>query len=266
MSGGSTSAADAVTFQNVQKWFPTPTGQLQALASVNFSAPGRTVTAIVGPSGCGKSTLLHIAAGLDTQYTGTVSLPDGVGPGGMAYVFQAPRLLPWLSAAQNVSFVLEERGQPRREAVPAARRALAMVGLTGFEDRFPGQLSGGMQQRVALARALATEPSVLLMDEPFGALDEITARRLRAELLRLHEVTPHTVLFVTHNVTEAAFLADRVVVMSARPGRIVAEVPVEVPHPRDYDDPAVTTVAREITRHLQAHEGAARTHGTARGS
>jgi len=246
-------SADAVTFHDVQKWFPTPKGRLQALAGVSFSAPGRTLTAIVGPSGCGKSTLLHIAAGLDTQYTGTVTLPAGVARRDMAYVFQAPRLLPWLSAAQNISFVLEERGQPGRDAVAAARRALAMVGLTGFEDRFPDQLSGGMQQRVALARALATEPSVLLMDEPFGALDEITARRLRSELLRLHEASSHTVLFVTHNVTEAAFLADQVVVMSARPGRIVAEVPVALPHPRSYDDPAVATVAREITQHLQAH-------------
>jgi ABC-type nitrate/sulfonate/bicarbonate transport system ATPase subunit len=245
-------AADAVAFQDVQKWFPTPNGQLQALAGVSFSAPGRALTAIVGPSGCGKSTLLHIAAGLDTQYTGTVTLPAGVDARGMAYVFQAPRLLPWLTAAQNVSFVLEERGQSGREAAQAARRALAMVGLVGFEDRFPSQLSGGMQQRVALARALATEPRVLLMDEPFGSLDEITARRLRAELLRLHEANPQTVLFVTHNVTEAAFLADRVVVMSARPGRIVAEIPVNLPHPRDYDDPAITAVAREITRHLRA--------------
>jgi NitT/TauT family transport system ATP-binding protein len=225
-----------------------------ALERIDLSIAEHEFVTIVGPSGCGKSTLLHIASGLDTQYTGTVTLPDGVGPRGMAYVFQAPRLLPWLTAGQNVSFVLEERGQPRRDAVPAARRALAMVGLTGFEDRFPGQLSGGMQQRVALARALATEPGVLLMDEPFGALDEITARRLRAELLRLHEANPHTVLFVTHNVTEAAFLADQVMVMSARPGTIVAEVPVTLPHPRDYDDPDVTTVAREITRHLQAHE------------
>jgi NitT/TauT family transport system ATP-binding protein len=108
-----------------------------------------------------------------------------------------------------------------------------------------------MQQRVALARALATEPAVLLMDEPFGSLDEITARRLRAELLRLHEANPRTALFVTHNVTEAAFLADRVIIMSPRPGRILAEIPVELPHPRDYDDPAVTAVAREITRMLE---------------
>jgi NitT/TauT family transport system ATP-binding protein len=246
-----------VTFRDIEKWFPTPGGRLQALAGITLSAPGRTLTAIVGPSGCGKSTLLHIAAGLDTQYSGEVILPAGVGRQGLAYVFQAPRLLPWLTAAQNVSFVLEERGQSGqsglsgRDAADAARRTLGMVGLAGFEDRFPGQLSGGMQQRVALARALATEPAVLLMDEPFGSLDEITARRLRAELLRLHEASPHTVLFVTHNVTEAAFLADRVVVMSARPGRIIAEVPVNLPHPRDYDDPAVTTVAREITRHLQ---------------
>jgi NitT/TauT family transport system ATP-binding protein len=252
LSGRPGAPADAVTFRDIQKWFPTATGQVQALAGVSFSAPGRTLTAIVGPSGCGKSTLLHIAAGLDTQFSGTVILPDGVGGRGLAYVFQAPRLLPWLTATQNVSFVLEERGQPAQDAEAAARRALGMVGLAGFEDRFPGQLSGGMQQRVALARALATEPGVLLMDEPFGSLDEITARHLRAELLRLHEANPHTVLFVTHNVTEAAFLADRVVVMSGRPGRIVAEIPVDLPHPRDYDDPAITAVAREIT-HLLRH-------------
>ena len=242
--------SDALAFQNVEKWFPTPNGRLQALAGISMSAPSRTFTAIVGPSGCGKSTLLHIAAGLDSQYSGTVILPPGVTSRGFAYVFQAPRLLPWLTSEQNVSFVLEERGQPRQQARAAARKTLDMVGLTGFEDRFPGQLSGGMQQRVALARALATDPDVLLMDEPFGSLDEITARRLRAELLRLHEASPHTVLFVTHNVTEAAFLADRVVVMSARPGRIVAELPVDLPHPREYDDPAVTEVAREIVGYL----------------
>ena len=246
------SGSEALTFENVEKWFPTPEGGLQALAGVSLAAPSRTFTAIVGPSGCGKSTLLHIAAGLDSQYTGRVILAPGVTSRGLAYVFQAPRLLPWLTAEQNVSFVLEERGQSRPQARAAARRSLDMVGLTGFEDRFPGQLSGGMQQRVALARALATDPDVLLMDEPFGSLDEITARRLRAELLRLHEASPHTVLFVTHNVTEAAFLADRVVVMSARPGRIVAELPVNLAHPRDYDDPAVTQAAREIVQYLEA--------------
>ncbi len=242
---------EALTFRNVEKWFPTPHGPLQALAGVDLAAPRQTFTALVGPSGCGKTTLLHIAAGLDTQYSGEVILPAGTGKRGLACVFQAPRLLPWLTSAQNVSFVLEERGQPRRDARAAAGRALELVGLGGFEDRFPGQLSGGMQQRVALARALATEPDVLLMDEPFGSLDEITARRLRGELLRLHEATPHTVLFITHNVTEAAFLADRVAVMSARPGRIIAEIAVDLPHPRDYDDPAVSRVAREITQLLQ---------------
>jgi NitT/TauT family transport system ATP-binding protein len=244
-------SADALTFRNVDKWFATPDGPLQALAGVWLQVPGLAFTAIVGPSGCGKSTLLHIAAGLDTQFSGDVILPAGRGRQDLACVFQAPRLLPWLTAVQNVSFVLEERGQSRRDARTNAARMLASVGLEGFEDRFPGQLSGGMQQRVALARALATEPAVLLMDEPFGALDEITARRLRAELLRLHEAGPRTVLFVTHNVTEAAFLADRVVVMSPRPGRIIAEVPVNLPHPRDYDDPAVTTVARQITQLLE---------------
>jgi NitT/TauT family transport system ATP-binding protein len=243
--------SDALAFRNVDKWFPTPNGQLQVLAGISLSAPSRTFTAIVGPSGCGKSTLLHIAAGLDTQFIGDVILPPGTGRQGLAYVFQAPRLLPWLTAAQNVGFILEERGQSQRDAQAGSLRALATVGLGGFEHRFPGQLSGGMQQRVALARALATEPDVLLMDEPFGSLDEITARRLRAELLRLHEASPHTILFVTHNVTEAAFLADRVVVMSPRPGRIVAEVAVTLPHPRDYDDPAVTAVARQITQLLE---------------
>jgi NitT/TauT family transport system ATP-binding protein len=251
MSAAPATAVGTLTFRNVEKWFPTPRGPLQALAGISLDAAGQTFTAIVGPSGCGKSTLLHIAAGLDTRYSGEVILPHGVGRQDLAYVFQQPRLLPWLTAARNVSFILEERGHSRRDAQAAATMALEMVGLIGFEDRFPAQLSGGMQQRVALARALATEPDVLLMDEPFGALDEITARRLRSELLKLHEASPHTVLFVTHNVTEAAFLADRVVVMSPRPGRIVAEIPVELPHPRDYDDPDVAAVARQITRLLE---------------
>jgi ABC-type nitrate/sulfonate/bicarbonate transport system ATPase subunit len=245
--------AGALTFRNVRKWFRSAGGAVHALDDVSLDVPARSFTAIVGPSGCGKSTLLHIAAGLDTAFEGELSIgrAPGAAGGGVAYVFQAPRLLPWLSAEANVSFILQERGASGQAARETARRYLELVGLHGFTDRYPGQLSGGMQQRVALARALTTEPSVLLMDEPFGALDEITARRLRAELLRIHAEQPHTVLFVTHNVTEAAYLADRVVVMSPRPGRIVAEVPVDLPRPRDYDDAAVTAVAREITRHLE---------------
>jgi ABC-type nitrate/sulfonate/bicarbonate transport system ATPase subunit len=159
-----------------------------------------------------------------------------------------------MNIAQNVAFVLEPTGQTRKEATATAMHYLQLVGLEGFEHSYPAQLSGGMQQRAAMARALAVEPEVMLMDEPLGSLDELTARRMRAELLRLFEDSPRTVLFITHNVTEAAFLADQVIVMSGRPGRIVAQIPVDLPKPRDYDDPLVAAIAHEIVRQLHLDE------------
>ncbi len=240
---------EALVFRHVGKRFDSANGSVEALRGLSLQVPADRFTAIVGPSGCGKSTLLHIAAGLDTQFSGEYVLSASCSR--IAYVFQIPRLLPWLTAVQNVQFVLDAQGQSRREAHAIAGKYLNLVGLGGFADRFPAQLSGGMQQRVALARALAIEPDVMLMDEPFAALDELTAQRLRGELLLLYDAAPRTVLFVTHNVTEAAFLADRVVVMSPRPGRVLAEISVDLPRPRDYNDASVAAVAREIVSHLQ---------------
>ena len=246
-----TVAAPAISFRDIGKVFASPAGAVTALEGASFDVADKQFTALVGPSGCGKSTLLHIAAGLDTQYTGSMSSHDPALAQRRACVFQAPRLLPWLTAQRNVEFVLKERAMYRAQTAAEAHRFLELVGLQGFEDRFPSQLSGGMQQRVSLARALVIDPSVLLMDEPFSALDELTARRLRIELLRLHEAQPHTVLFVTHNVTEAAYLADRVIIMSPRPGRIVTEIPVDIPYPRDYESIEVAAVARKIVHHLK---------------
>lgn len=237
-----------VAFRNVGKKFQTSQGTIEALCGFDLEVPPDSFMALVGPSGCGKSTLLHIAAGLDTDYSGECLVTPA--DCRRAYLFQTPRLLPWLSAEQNVAFVLEIHGTKGRAAIDEARRYLRLVGLAGFERAFPNHLSGGMQQRVALARALAVGPEMMLMDEPLAALDELTARRIRTQLLELHSEMPRTVLFVTHNVTEAAFLADRVCVVSQRPGRIVAEIPVDLPRPREYDDPALTMIAREIVRHL----------------
>jgi len=244
-------ARAAFSFRDIVKVFPSPEGAVTALDGASFEVAQKQFTALVGPSGCGKSTLLHIAAGLDTQYSGTLEFYEPDLAQRMACVFQAPRLLPWLTARENVEFVLKNGPHARSRGGAEAQRFLELVGLQGFEDRFPSQLSGGMQQRVSLARALAIDPSVLLMDEPFSALDELTARRLRIELLRLHAAQPHTVLFVTHNVTEAAYLADRVIVMSPRPGRIVTEVEVDIPYPRDYESVEVAAVARRIVRDLK---------------
>lgn len=241
--------SDALVFRQVTKRFTGGGTTVVALQNLTLEVEPGIFTALVGPSGCGKSTLLHIAAGLDTQFSGEYVLPPGLRQS--AYVFQTPRLLPWLTAEQNVAFVLEAQGLRAPEARAIARQHLSLVGLDGFEQRFPMALSGGMQQRVALARALAIDPDIMLMDEPFAALDELTARRLRAELLALYDATPRTVLFVTHNVTEAAFLADRVVIMSPRPGRVLAEIDVDLPRPRDYNDASVAAVAREIVSHLQ---------------
>ncbi len=192
---------------------------------------------MLGPSGCGKSTLLRIVAGLDRPSAGRVLLDGRAvrGPGAdRGMVFQSYTLFPWLTVAENIAFGLQERGVPqsrRREVVAAY---VETVGLSGFENHYPKQLSGGMQQRTAIARALANDPEILLLDEPFGALDNQTRALMQELLLGIWERERKTVLFVTHDIEEAIFLASRVVVMTARPGRIKAEVPVDLPHPRPY--------------------------------
>jgi NitT/TauT family transport system ATP-binding protein len=242
----STSVLD---FRGIGKTFAAREGPVVALEGISIEVPPNSFTAIVGPSGCGKSTLLQIAAGLDTRFEGELVANEAALR--RAFLFQTPRLLPWLTAEDNVAFVLEATGRSRQDSLAAARDYLGRVGLSNAAGRYPGHLSGGMQQRTAMARALVVQPELLLMDEPFSALDELTARKLRAELAALCAKTPRTVLFVTHNVTEAVYLADSVLVMSPRPGRIVADIKVPLPRPREYDAPEVALVAREVVSHLK---------------
>jgi NitT/TauT family transport system ATP-binding protein len=199
--------------------------------------------ALLGPSGCGKSTLLRMFAGLEKPDEGVVKFRGEpvTGPRReIALMFQSPTLLPWKTAMDNVALPLAARGMSWKEAREIAARYLAFVGLSGFEEAYPSQLSGGMQQRVALARALAVEPEVLLLDEPFSALDPLTAESLRAELVRLwHDnlTTVHTVVMVTHSVDEAVYVANRVVVLSTRPAKVVADLRIDLPYPRNRKSP-----------------------------
>jgi NitT/TauT family transport system ATP-binding protein len=206
-----------------------------ALQDVSLTIREGEFLTVLGPSGCGKTTLLRIVAGLIPFDTGVV-LIDGKplkGPGpDRAMVFQAFALLPWANVLENVAYGLELRGTPKAERLEKAQSLVEMVGLRGFERRLPGELSGGMQQRVGLARALAVDPKILLMDEPFGALDEQTRRLLQEELLGIWEKARITVIFITHSMEEAVLLGDRVVLMSPRPGRIVDIVDVNLPRPR----------------------------------
>jgi NitT/TauT family transport system ATP-binding protein len=197
-----------------------------ALRDINLTIARGEFVSFIGPSGCGKTTLMRVVADLEQATSGTM-LVNGMRPGdarlqrAYGYVFQAAALYPWRNVLKNVMLPLEIMGVPAPEQVDRARRQLANVGLEGFERKFPWQLSGGMQQRVSIARALAIEPKLLLMDEPFGALDEITRDHLNEQLLRLWERTGKTVVFVTHSISEAVFLSSRIVVMSPRPGRII---------------------------------------------
>lgn len=229
-----------------------------ALQATDLDVAENEFITILGPSGCGKSTLLRIVAGLDHPTAGTVQL-DGrriVGPGAdRGMVFQSYTLFPWLSVLDNVCFGLRERGLPRAEQVASAMRYIAQVGLLGFEQHYPKQLSGGMQQRTALARALANRPRMLLMDEPFGALDHQTRELMQELLLGIWEAERTTVLFVTHDIDEAVFMASRVVVMSARPGRIKLDLPVNLAHPRHYamkTTPAFVALKAELTEAVRA--------------
>jgi NitT/TauT family transport system ATP-binding protein len=211
----------------------------EAIGHVDLEINRGEFLAILGPSGCGKSTLLRLVAGLLSGSSGTVTV-DGEDPrtghrqrDELAYVFQDPTLLPWRTVRRNVALPLELRGRAPAEIEAEVDRALDLVGLEEFSGFFPAQLSGGMRMRVSLARALVTRPGLLLLDEPFGALDEITRQRLNEELMRLWERDRWTGIFVTHNVYEAVYLSRRLLVMSSRPGRILAELEVPFPHPRD---------------------------------
>ena len=220
------------TFPGVRGGPPTV-----ALQPTTITVEDNDFITILGPSGCGKSTLLRIVAGLDTPTSGWVLL-DGArvtGPGAdRGMVFQSYTLFPWLTVRQNICFGLRERGLPQREQEGIAAHYIERVGLAGFEHHFPKMLSGGMQQRTAIARALANDPKILLLDEPFGALDTQTRSLMQELLLGIWEAERKTVLFVTHDIEEAIFMASRVAVMSARPGHIKAEVPIDIPHPRHY--------------------------------
>lgn len=205
------------------------------LDGISFSARTAEFVCLLGPSGCGKSTLLKLAAGLEQASAGKVALDDTLVSGpraGCNMVFQDYALFPWLNVERNISFGLELRGMESSQIKESVARFIERVGLTGFEKSLPSQLSGGMKQRVALARALVLQPRVLLMDEPFGALDSFTRMEMQEELIRLWERQPFTVVFVTHDIEEAVYLADRIVVMTPRPGRVKSIVPVDLLRPR----------------------------------
>ena len=229
----------SLAIRGIGRTFPGVRGAAATLAlqTTDLDVRHNDFITILGPSGCGKSTLLRIVAGLDAPSTGQVLL-DGApvaGPGAdRGMVFQSYTLFPWLTVRQNICFGLREKGMPPGEQAEIAARFIAEVGLAGFEGHYPKQLSGGMQQRVALARALANDPKILLLDEPFGALDNQTRVLMQELLLSIWELHKKTVLFVTHDIDEAIFMANRCVVFSARPGRIKTELAIDLPYPRHY--------------------------------
>ncbi|MGY4306524.1 ABC-type nitrate/sulfonate/bicarbonate transport system ATPase subunit [Bradyrhizobium sp. USDA 4369] len=228
-----------LVIDQVTRTFPARQGHAptRALEPVALTIGNNDFVTILGPSGCGKSTLLRIVAGLDHPTSGNVLL-DGrevTGPGAdRGMVFQSYTLFPWLTVRENIAFGLRERGIPEDKRNAVADRFIQQIGLNGFENHWPKQLSGGMQQRCAIARALANDPKILLLDEPFGALDNQTRVLMQEMLLGIWERDQKTVLFVTHDIEEAIFLGSRVLVMSARPGRIKADIKIALPHPRSY--------------------------------
>ena len=245
----------AVSIQSLDIGYTREGRVTRVLAGLDLNIlPGEFV-AVVGPSGVGKSTLLRVLIGLAEPMAGRV---DIAGTGGaadtarapMALVFQDARLLPWRRVAANVAFGLEGRGLPGADRRARALAALRLVGLADFADRWPHQLSGGQRQRVALARALAVEPAILLMDEPFSALDSFTREGLQDELQRIRQATGTTILFVTHDIDEAAYLADRVVMLAGTPGRLAADVRIEVARPRQRRDPRLAQAAARLRSEL----------------
>jgi NitT/TauT family transport system ATP-binding protein len=254
------SDAFAVEAKNLSLVFQTADAPVTALADVNLTIQRGEFVSFIGPSGCGKTTLMRVIADLEQATAGSM-LVNGMAPQqarlarAYGYVFQAAALYPWRNVLRNVMLPLEIMGLPEAERQSRAKKQLELVGLNGFERKFPWQLSGGMQQRVSIARALAIEPKLLLMDEPFGALDEITRDHLNEQLLRLWEATGKTVVFVTHSISEAVFLSNRIVVMSPRPGRIIEVIDNDLPAGRKLDvreTAAFIDVAHRVREALRA--------------
>lgn len=247
-------APTAIVVDNLTKKFLVPGGEdkFVVIDSISLTVGEGQFVSLVGPSGCGKSTLLNVIAGIESCDGGSVTVSAKTGRASseprISYVFQNPRLLNWLTVADNIHFVLEAQNVPRERWQELVTKNLEMVGLGGQERNYPLNLSGGMQQRVAIARALAIEPDILLMDEPFSHLDAITARKMRFDLMEILARTKPTILFVTHDLSEAVFLSDRIYMMSTKPARIFKQVPVEFPRPRKSEDLAILDFEKTLVR------------------
>lgn len=249
-----------IEIRQAGKTYHTQSGSVRALDGIDLSIAAGEFISIVGPSGCGKSTLLRMLAGLDECEEGQLLLNGQrvTGPSpDVGVVFQAANLLPWLTVRQNIELPNRVGGHRAKNA-NGIDELLVMTGLGDFGQRYPYELSGGMQQRAGICRALARNPSTLLMDEPFGALDALTRERMNLELQRIWQVSNKTVALITHSISEAVFLADRVIVMSPRPGRVLCDLPVNIPRPRSFESiighPEYTRLSREI-RHLLNAQG-----------
>ncbi len=239
--------ANFITVSHINKRFPSSDGGLEALSDISFSVEKGEMICIVGASGCGKSTLLRAIAGIDPVHEGTVTIAGNtiVRPEkNIGIVFQEHRLFPWLTVEQNIGFALN--GVPKEEREAAIKKYIHLVGLDGFEKSFPSQLSGGMAQRAGIARALVNNPPVLLLDEPFGALDTFTKIALQNELKRIQRESHTTMLMVTHDIDEAVYLSDRVIVLSARPGRIKEMIRVELAEPRNRNSYEFLEIRRKV--------------------
>lgn len=244
-------ASPIVSVEHVSKSFVDPVGtRLTVLEDISFALSEGEVVALLGSSGCGKSTLLNIIAGLQQSDAGRVTVAGSEvtqeSAPSLGYVFQDDRLLPWRTALRNVTFSLEAGSAPRAERDERARKVLDLMNLGGFDGAYPHQLSGGMRSRVALARSLVLDPQILLMDEPFGRLDAQTRAQMHTEVLRIKDLLGMSIIFVTHDVDEAVVLADRVLVLAPRPGRIRARVAIELPRPRDPNSVEAAAYIREL--------------------
>jgi NitT/TauT family transport system ATP-binding protein len=249
---GSGTAVGAIKLTNVAKEHRRASGErLRVLEDISFEVGDGSFTSILGPSGCGKSTILNLIAGLDKHSAGDISIEGSR----VGFVFQQPRLLNWRTVAENVTLPVEQQfGAAARHGM--AEKYLGLVGLAGYENYYPLQLSGGMQQRVAIARALVIDPDVLLMDEPFSGLDEITARKLRQELLRIWRETRKTILFVTHSISEAVFLSQQILIVSAKPARIFKRMLIDLAYPREYGDLRLFEIETNLTKEFLGMNGA----------